>query len=188
MALGLADAGRCVSVRSTVLEPGTRLFGAPGAAPLEVRGSDPNQVLAVWRNVAVALWVRETQLTAVAAIGAVLAELTSGGRRAALLQIADLGATFPSAEAREAITLLLKRHSSSLLASAVVFEAEGFKGAAARAVVSGIALMSRLPYPHEIFASVPAALDWIDRRQPQPGNHRRDQVERAIAQLHERAR
>lgn len=171
-----------------MLERGMSFVGAPGAVALAVRDFDEHHVLAVWRNVAFALWLRETQLVAVSAMGRLLGELTHDGKRAALLQVAETGAAVPSTAVREAISALLKAHTDSLLASAVVFEGEGFRAAGARAVVSGIALVSRLRYPHEIFATVSAALAWIDQRQPQPGSYRRDELERAIEQLRASAR
>lgn len=163
--------------------PGTVFVGAPGAPGLEVRRHDEHHVLAVCRNVAVVLWVKETQLSAVGGMGELLGELTRGDRRSALLQIAEPSALVPTTEAREAIMAVLKLHTSSLLASAVVFEGDGFRAAAARAVVSGIALMARLDFPHQIFASVPSALEWIESRQSEPKRHLGDGLERAIGQL-----
>jgi len=95
-------------VRSALLEPGASFVGAPGAAALQVRDCDENHVLAVWRNVAIAIWMHETHLSAVGRLGELLAELTRGGKQAALLQVAERYAVIPNTEVREAISALLK--------------------------------------------------------------------------------
>jgi hypothetical protein len=175
-------------VRSANLQPGLSFVEAEGATALTVRSSDEHRLLATWRNLALVLWMRETQPSAVTAMGNLLGELAERNGRIVLLQIVEPGAIMPSTAVRDAISLLLKEHAPAMLGSAVVFEGDGFRGAAARAVVSTMALVTRLSFPHQIFASVPVALRWLDERQPAGGYYLRDQLESAVARLRLQAR
>jgi hypothetical protein len=50
---------------------------------------------------------------------------------------------------------------ASTLAAAYVFEGEGFRAAMARAVVSGIMLLTRAKHPNKVFSNIPAGLEWL---------------------------
>jgi hypothetical protein len=50
-----------------------------------------------------------------------------------------------------------------------VFEEDGFKMAAVRAIVSGISVLARPGYPHVVFSNVLKAADWISTLLPPTG-------------------
>jgi hypothetical protein len=52
------------------------------------------------------------------------------------------------------------------LASAYVFEGEGFRPAMSRAAVAGVLLLSRIKYPHKVFATVTDGARWLKTEAP----------------------
>jgi hypothetical protein len=59
------------------------------------------------------------------------------------------------------------RNTVGLRASVMVFEGHGFKASAIRAIVSGFGLLARVPYPHDVCASVPLGARWLTRWCPE---------------------
>ena len=53
-----------------------------------------------------------------------------------------------------------------MMLSAVVHEGTGFRAAAVRSVVTGLAMMANLPYPHKVFATVDDAGRWLHMNSP----------------------
>ena len=62
---------------------------------------------------------------------------------------------------REEASSIAKEFADRTLAGTYVFEGEGFRAAMARAVVSGILLVSRARYPNKVFATVQEGLTWL---------------------------
>jgi hypothetical protein len=62
---------------------------------------------------------------------------------------------------REEASSMAKEFNDRTLAGTYIFEGEGFRAAMARAVVSGILLVSRARYPHKVFPSVEDGLSWL---------------------------
>jgi hypothetical protein len=71
-------------------------------------------------------------------------------------------APLPSAEARALSATVLRR--LPLAFSVVTFEGAGFRAAAVRAVVAGISLLAKVPYPYKSFASIEDASTWVAMR------------------------
>jgi len=67
----------------------------------------------------------------------------------------------PPSEAREAVAIFLRSAAGKVRMSAVMHEGFGFRAAAVRSVVTGLSMLVRLPYPHEIFATVEQAANWL---------------------------
>jgi hypothetical protein len=78
-----------------------------------------------------------------------------------LLTIVERDAPMPPTEQREAVAVFLRSGSGRTRMSAVVIEGTGFRAAAVRSVVTGLAMLVRLPYPHEIFGSLEQAAKWL---------------------------
>jgi hypothetical protein len=55
---------------------------------------------------------------------------------------------------------MLKGGAGYIRSSTVVFEETGFRAAAVRGIVASLIMLSRVPFPHRVFASVAAAMDW----------------------------
>jgi hypothetical protein len=115
-----------------------------------------------YRNVVIVLWRGETTLSAVAQLREVLRELIAEYPEGiGLIQVVETSAPPPDAVARKAIARLLAQERGYLKGSALVFEEGGFRMAAVRAIVSGIATLARPGYPHVVFATVLEAADWL---------------------------
>jgi len=156
---------------------------APGVQELTLHGCDEQHGVGVWRNLLIAVWRTETRAPAVDRVSAVLGKLARTHRDVALLQVIEEGATAPDADARRAISNLLKQHGSVIRCSAVVYEGDGFRAATLRAVVTGIALLSRPLYPHVVFASTISAINWTARHYSHDGPVWAEQVRNAVDEL-----
>lgn len=156
---------------------------APGVQELSLHGCDEQHGVGVWRNLLIAVWRTETRAPAVDAVSAVLAKLSRTHRDVALLQVIEEGATAPDADARRAISNMLKHNGSVIRCSAVVYEGDGFRAATLRAVVTGIALLSRPLYPHVVFASTISAINWTARHYSHDGPVWAEQVRNAVDEL-----
>ena len=78
---------------------------------------------------------------------------------------------------------MLGQHGSVIRCSAVVYEGDGFKAATLRAVVTGIAVLSRPIYPHVVFASTISAINWTARHYSHDGPVWAEQVRNAVDEL-----
>jgi len=123
--------------------------------------TDDHMVLS-WERCVGVVWKRETTVAGVAKTEKVFRELYqrhSSGLY--LMTIVEEGALMPNAEARETVAVFLRSVAGKLRMSAVVHEGSGFRAAAVRSVVTGLSMLVRLPYPHEIFATVEQAAKWL---------------------------
>ena len=82
-----------------------------------------------------------------------------------LLTIVEEDAPMPPYEAREAVAVFLRNGAGRIRMSAVVHEGAGFRAAAVRSVVTGISMLSKVPFPHHIFATVEQAAKWLGTTQ-----------------------
>lgn len=155
------------------------------ARSIQVVDNTDDHAIAVWRDVVVILWKRETTLDGVAATGrGVKAALKGSPEGAALMTIVEAGAAMPPAEARDALARQLAEHGEHIRCSAVVYEGAGFRAAAVRSVVTGLSLLAKQPFPHKVFATVNAASAWMAGLLPQGGLPTRDLVQ-AISDVRE---
>lgn len=156
---------------------------APGVQELTLFEHDDQHGVGAWRNLLIVVWRKDTRAAAVDGVSAVLTELTRRHRDVALLQVIEEGATAPDADARRALSAMLRQHGGAIRCSAIVYEGDGFRAATLRAVVTGIALLSRPAYPHVVFASTIAAINWTARHFSQDGPVYAEQVRNAVDEL-----
>ena len=71
-----------------------------------------------------------------------------------------------STDVRLALADYLSGCRGKMVLSAVVHEGSGFRAAAVRSVVTGLAMMANLPYPHKVFANVDDAARWLNLSSP----------------------
>lgn len=135
-------------------------------------------------NLVVAHWFGETTLSAVHGLDTLVRKAsTRYPDGICLIQVVSAGAAMPSAEARAELAALLRR-GSALVGSAVVMPGVGFRVATARAVVTGLAMMVRPPFPHVVHASVADAIaGFIPLLRAKGVNLMANAVERAIEAL-----
>lgn len=124
-------------------------------------GAMPGVMFYVWRGV--------TTVAAARGIGTHIARIHAdhAKRPCVLLGVVEAGTPPPEAEARKVLTESMKAGGAYLQASALAFEGEGFQASMVRAVATGLALLARTPYPHQVFASVPLAAQWLSSVAPE---------------------
>jgi len=146
---------------------------------------DDDVCTAIWRDVFVIIWRRNTTIEGVKACDRTLTEARPDlPKGCGALTIVEPGAPMPSAEAREALSLFLREAGDVIQLSAVVYEGAGFRAAAVRSVVTGISLVAKQPFPHKVFATVAAASSWMAPSLPVGPAASRDVIQ-AVADLRE---
>jgi hypothetical protein len=133
----------------------------------EIHVASADHIVATWRNVVLLIWRRETTVEGVSAARRIYDELAAvcpGG--VLLMTIVEEKAPAPSADARKDLARFLSNCSGRMILSAVVHEGAGFQAAMVRSVVTGLALVARLPYPHKVFATVAEAEAWFRASSP----------------------
>jgi hypothetical protein len=129
--------------------------------------SNADCVLGYANGIAVALWrynttapdVQELERTALLAHGA-------HARPIALIQVVPASALTPDAAARTALARMLLNLNGRVSHSALVHEAEGFRAAMIRSIVTGIAALSNPGFPHRVFARLEEAVAWMTPKNP----------------------
>ncbi len=131
-----------------------------GAATLVVQTAD--HLIGTWRNVVILVWKQETTLAGVNAAQKVYDDLTKANPSGVfLLTIVESGAPMPSSAVRDALARFLATGNGRTLLSGVAHEGTGFRAAAVRSVVTGLAVIGQLPYPHKVFATADEAAAWF---------------------------
>jgi hypothetical protein len=127
-----------------------------------IHASSRDCVFATWERLVLAVWRRNTTVAAVRRGDQVLAQhARECGQRVFLLTVVEENSPLPPLDARVELAECLRRASTIVARSALVFEGEGFRAASVRAVVAGISLFSRPEYPHRVFASVGSAARFL---------------------------
>lgn len=74
--------------------------------------------------------------------------------------IVEPSARLPSKLLRNQIAQMMSRSRRKIRVTALVYEGSGFGAASIRAVVTGLNIVSRHPFPYRVFSSVSSALAW----------------------------
>lgn len=127
-----------------------------------IREVTDDHIIMVWERSVCVVWKRATTLAGIEKLSSVYKEQAVRYPDGIyLLTIVEPTAPLPPPEAREALAIFLRSGGGRTRLSAVVHEGNGFRAAAVRSVVTGLAMLVRLPYPHEIFATVDQAARWL---------------------------
>jgi hypothetical protein len=117
------------------------------------RGVAGNMLFLVWRY--------ETQAAAYIRARATLAELGAlHSRGVGVMQVIEPTAVPPDAAARAEFPKMLDLADQFVKHFSIVHEGTGFKAAAVRTITSGVYLLSRRKFPHEVFSSLDVAAQW----------------------------
>ncbi|MET0387426.1 MAG: hypothetical protein ABW321_15765 [Polyangiales bacterium] len=108
----------------------------------------------------VQIWHKATTVQGVDSLSLALAGQLKTHKSVFVLHV-TMTTQAPDGAARDRIRQITGDYSERTLASALVFEGMGFGAATVRAVVAGIALVARHPFPYRVFAYVGAALEWF---------------------------
>ncbi|MDD9942280.1 MAG: hypothetical protein OXU20_14635 [Myxococcales bacterium] len=123
---------------------------------------DTNHIAGSYENVGIVVWHHETTPEAVTNLATMLWQLADTREEAkiGLIQIVEAKCAPLSSDARQAIGELLQSGASRIECSTVVYEGQGFRAATVRGIVTGLAMFTRTSFPHHVFATVPAAIQW----------------------------
>jgi hypothetical protein len=125
-------------------------------------------------DIVLQIWHKVTTLAGVAALRAAIAKVASesaAGLR--LLVVVESRAAMPTRSARENIAAFMTEFKSSIRATSLAFEGEGFRAASVRAVVTGLNMLTHHPFPYGVFPTIEKALAW-EPMSPLPGMLTRD--------------
>lgn len=123
---------------------------------------DANHCLGSHGPILVIVWRHETTRSAVMNVRrAALALAARRPGELGLMMIVETTAEAPSGEVRAVVAQAMGDFGHLVRRSALVHEGTGFHAAAVRAVVTGLSLVARQPYPQQVFDSVERAATWI---------------------------
>lgn len=130
-----------------------------GIAILE---ATPDHVVATFHHVVITLFARETRPAIEVPIRKAMESLEGRypGKLVLLSTVAE-GAPLPGPEARAALAEAMRAGGNRVQRSALHFEGNGFRAAAVRGVTTGLILVARQPYPHQVFKSLEEAAAWV---------------------------
>lgn len=128
----------------------------------EIVHGDAHCAIGTVANVVLAIWREETWPLTVRILGAEIKRLQARQKTSGVgvIQILEDGIKPLGGDARAEFSKILQAGQDYILCSSVVFEGDGFRAAAIRGIVTGLALFSRTPFPHTVFSNVEAAVGW----------------------------
>lgn len=126
-------------------------------------GCVPGAVLYVWR--------KATTMEAARTLRQLVREAIdqAGTNPGVYLGVVEEGASPPSWGVRKELAETFKDGRDFFCASALVFEGSGFQASVVRAVVAGLALFARQPFPHQVFSEVSVATAWLEQHLAERG-------------------
>jgi len=140
-----------------------------------------------WQSVFILVWRDKTTFEGVTALEQLLDGFARDRSDVFLLTVVEERARIPSFPVRDALATVLDNEASRLCLSAVVYEGTGFRAAAVRAVVSGLALMSKISARHRVFSTVADATAWFQTHSAAARRWAAPTLARAVAEMRESA-
>ena len=135
-------------------------------AGVTIKDLDRNHCIATHGCVLITLWGLQTTQEGVESVGRVSRELGSlcpDGLLCLTVVIED--AKPPTGEVRSSLARTLKSFGF-VKRSALIFEGKGFVSAMVRGVATGLQMLQRFPYPHEVFDTPEVAIGWLLKNAP----------------------
>jgi hypothetical protein len=131
-----------------------------------VHVSTRDHVIATWDRVMIILFRVDSTMAAVRSGYEIFDRLAREYPGVFLLTIVEKDARMPSVVVRDAVAEFLSQAAGRMILSAVVYEGTGFRAAAVRSVVSGLAMLTNYSYPHKVFPRVEGAVSWFRTSSP----------------------
>jgi hypothetical protein len=126
-----------------------------------------DHIMATWECVVILIWRAETTSAGIRYAQDVFDALALKYPQGVfLLNVVEPDAPMPVPEVRSGMAAFLTKGGSRMTLSAVVHEGQGFRAAAVRSLVTGLALITKLPYRHKIFSNVAEAVAWFSVTSP----------------------
>jgi len=138
------------------------------AEPPKILHQSPRVVIATWRDILISIWRANVEVADMKPAQRGQAELMARYPRYGNLALAEKGALRMSSEARHEAARITEAGKASTGAVALVIALEGFAGAAVRAAVTGVHILSRSKIPQKSFDQVAPAAHWLFEKMGQP--------------------
>jgi hypothetical protein len=136
------------------------------AAPRVIHDDEGLQI-AVWSRVFINRWRTVATLERLVVHGEhqrALVKATADRRIAVLTVLEDESGAMPSGPARKEAEAVAKSVRDAVAVQAQVVEGGGFVAASIRALLTGITLAIRAPYPNKVFKTLDEALPWFEEQ------------------------
>jgi hypothetical protein len=134
---------------------------------LRVLEVDKDHAMGTWGNMLIIVWRGITYIPTIERCMVAMSELIAAYPAGiGLLQVAEMTAKPPDGAVRAAVARMLASGRDHVTSSSLVYSGTGFWMAACRAFVTGLTLLSRPGFPHEVFATVDEAANWHARLIP----------------------
>lgn len=133
-------------------------------APQVIYEDDGLQI-ATWSRVFINRWRTVASQERLAILGQhqrALVDATDDRRIAVIVTLEDKTGLMPNAAARKEAELVAKSVRDAVIVQAQIVEGEGFVAASMRALLTGVMLAIRAPYPNKVFKTVEDALPWVE--------------------------
>ena len=132
---------------------------------LQIVSSTPDHAIGAYGNVAIHIWHIHTRKAALRHVEEMSRRAKAAGDgHFAYFGVIGPSAPMPEADVRAELARHMRDHSQHVVASANVFEGDGFRAAAVRNVVTGIGLIARQPFPHRVFKTTADSARWIEEQ------------------------
>jgi len=113
-------------------------------------------------DVFVAIWRKNTTMLALQQLNELFDNFRTTHRAGCwLVTIVEEKASLPGAAERDAVAAWMAGIADVVKCSALSFEGTGFRAAAVRSVLTGLNVVSRQPFPHQVFGNVTAAVKFL---------------------------
>lgn len=123
-------------------------------------------VIHPWNDLLICVWRGRPPLECVKVFEGALLYVAKRAPGVRMLHISELSAELPAQDARSALASVMKEHGALIRATAVTVLATGARGAAVRAAITGLYLLSRNPAPTKVFDAVEPATSWLEGENP----------------------
>ena len=121
-----------------------------------------DRTVATWDHLVFVIWKKETT---VEGVNHVWSSIKNRGKTfdkgIIMVAIVKQDAAMPTPEARSRLSSGLNDNELNVKASAVVYEGKGFRSAAVRSVVTGLAMVTKQIFPHKVFGDIDESAQWL---------------------------
>jgi hypothetical protein len=132
------------------------------ASSVTICRSNTDCVIGIAEGVAVAVWLHHTNVEDVAELGRAVRKARRGASESVrLVQVVPRTAITPDARVRAALASMLRGLKGIVPYSVILFEAEGFRAAMIRSIVTSITSLSSPGFPHRVFGNLQDAAAWM---------------------------
>jgi hypothetical protein len=137
---------------------------------ITVLASDVDHRVALFGSLLISVWIQETRVEALRAMGEMIKAWASNvpGSRLGLFVVVEPDAKMPAAAAREELARI--RRAASIALTALVHEGNGFSAALVRGITTSLNLLERAETQTHVFANITLAARWIEATAPQHGS------------------